>query len=228
MDYSRQRDLFNPETFEYPVTLIGAGATGSWIALILAKLGIKNITVYDFDKVEEHNLPNQLYFLDGNGSEHLTDIGILKVDALQGIIRNATGTEITTKPTRVNGEQRLSGIVFMLTDTMKSRKEIYEKAVRLKPGVQLLIETRMGLSDGRIYTVKPCDLKQLTAYEKTFYGDDVAPVSACGASQSVITTAMSIASMAVRQMINWHNGVPINNELLFDFENNAVYPTVWE
>ena len=67
LDISRHKELFNPYYFNTPVTIIGAGATGSWLALMLAKLGIQDITVYDFDVVEEHNVPNQ-----GKLSNHRT------------------------------------------------------------------------------------------------------------------------------------------------------------
>ena len=219
-DYSRQKDIFDVEKFNLPVHVIGAGATGSWVALLLAKLGVKDIHAWDFDIVAEHNLPNQFFALN--------DIGNTKVTALQHEVLKVCDVCITPHNMRVDGKQRLSGIVFMLTDTMKSRKEIYEKAVKLKVGVKLLIETRMGLSEGRIYTINPMDMTETSEYEKTFYGDDEAHVSACGTSQSIITTAMSIASMAVRQMINYINNKPLNHELLIDFENNAIYNRKYE
>src|SRR5690554_7355564 len=57
--------------------------------LQLAKLGITNITVWDFDVVEEHNVPNQLF--------GLNDIGKPKVEALKQIVAEHTGTEINIK-----------------------------------------------------------------------------------------------------------------------------------
>ena len=61
IDVSRHRELFNPENFNTPIHIIGVGATGSWLALGLAKLGLSNITVWDFDSIEEHNIANQAY-----------------------------------------------------------------------------------------------------------------------------------------------------------------------
>ena len=58
--YWRQTDIVDADRLaELPVTVIGAGATGSFITLALAKMGVRHITVYDDDTVEEHNLPNQ-------------------------------------------------------------------------------------------------------------------------------------------------------------------------
>jgi hypothetical protein len=212
MDYTRQLEVFKPWEFTTPVHIIGAGATGSWVALFLAKLGIENITVYDFDVVEKHNLPNQLF--------SPRDIGELKVTALRRLIKQMTGISIKAKPVKVDGTCRLSGIVFMLTDTMASRKEIFEQAIKMKPSVKLLIETRMGLRGGRVYSVIPQNVEQTNEYEKTLYSDDEASVSACGASQSIVATATLTASHAVWQLLNYNNHGTINsyNEMIFSSE----------
>ena len=89
LDTRRHLELFDPHTFNDKVTVIGAGATGSWLVLQLANLGITDINVYDFDIVEEHNVPNQLY-----GIKH---VGMPKVEALREIIKEYTGTEIKIK-----------------------------------------------------------------------------------------------------------------------------------
>jgi len=43
------------------VDIIGAGATGSHVVMLLAILGFTNIHVWDFDRVEAHNLANQSF-----------------------------------------------------------------------------------------------------------------------------------------------------------------------
>jgi molybdopterin-synthase adenylyltransferase len=73
--FIRQRDVLPPDKLaKLAISVIGCGAVGSFTVLTLAKMGITDITVYDGDKVEEHNLPNQWYKLD-----HL---GMNKTDAL--------------------------------------------------------------------------------------------------------------------------------------------------
>jgi len=208
ISYIRQLEVFNPDEFNTPVHIIGAGATGSWLTLMLAKLGVKDITVWDFDKVESHNIPNQAY-KEGQ-------IGENKVDALYNTVYEATGIKIKTKNKRVTGNEQLEGIVFLLTDTMKSRKEIFEKSIRYKYPTKLLIETRMGLEGGRIYTINPMSPTHVKEYEKTLYSDEEAEVSACGASQSIVATATQIASYAVWQFLNWVNDEEIQNEILID------------
>lgn len=234
LDYTRQMEIFNPREFNTPVHIIGAGSTGSWLALTLAKLGIEDITVWDFDTVEEHNIPNQAYRVKYNntGSNKLgyiegTDINDEKVSALRSVVKDFTDTSIKIKNEKVDGTQRLSGVVFMMTDTMSSRKEIFERAIELKQHVKLLIEPRMGLDMGRIYNIEPVNLTHIKKYKETFYSDEEATTSACGASQSVITTAMSVASTCARQLINWHNNVELPNEILMDFKYNNYFTEEW-
>lgn len=219
IDVSRHRELFNPENFNTSIHIIGVGATGSWLALGLAKLGLSNITVWDFDSIEEHNIANQAY--------NIGSVGQKKVAALANMIKEATGTSINIHPVKFIN-QRLSGIVFLMVDTMKTRKEIWDNCIKMKPAVKLLIEPRMGLDVGRIYNVNPCNLTHIKEYENTYYDDDVAEVSACGNSMTVISTALGIASWCIRQLINYSNDVDLDNEILIDFKFNNIVTTRWE
>jgi hypothetical protein len=218
LDTNRHAELFKPEEWNTPVHVIGAGATGSWVVLQLAKLGITNITVWDDDIVEAHNVPNQAF-----GIDH---VGLSKVDALGVIVLNQTGTSIKTKYEKVTN-QRLSGVVFMMIDTMHGRKSIWENSICGKSAVKHLIEPRMGLEVGRVYNVNPTDLGHMKAYASTFYGDDVAEVSACGYSMTVITSAMLIASMCVKQLLNFHNNVEMDNEIIIEMTNNYFMNARW-
>lgn len=207
LDVRRHVELFDPYNFKEPITIIGCGATGSWVALYLAKLGITDITIYDFDIVEGHNIANQAF--------GLKDINDTKAFANQKNIIRDTGTEIVAKSVRYI-DQRLRGVVFLMVDSMKERKRIWEKSLKLNPNITLVIEPRMGLNMGRVYTIDPSNINQIKAYEETYYEDDDAEVSACGTSVSVITSATMIASICVRQLINYSNSVHLENEILVD------------
>lgn len=215
MDYIRHLEVFDPDMFKKPIHVIGAGATGSWLVLMLAKLGVKDITVWDFDEIESHNIPNQAF--------GVYDVGNKKVEALKKLIKQLTNINIKIKDEKVDGSQHLTGIVFMLTDTMESRKEIYEKAIKLNPAVELLIETRMDYNGGRIYTIDPSNFAQIKEYEKEFYTDEeIISPSACGASQTVVATGIDISAHAVWNFINYSNEEENYNEILLDVENKNI------
>lgn len=213
VDPIRHLAVFSPHRFgDRRVDVIGCGATGSRMVLSLAKLGVKNIHCWDFDHVAEHNVANQIF---GNG-----DIGAQKVDALKKIVYDATGTAITAHNERVDGSQELGEVVFLLTDTMSFRKEIWEKSLRLKIHTKLLIETRMGADLGRVYALNPNRLSHARAWEATLCSDEAAEVSACGAATSVGPTAEIISGLAVWQLIRWES---INHGAEDDLENEILF-----
>lgn len=213
MDLRRHVELFDPEEFTTPITILGAGATGSFVAYQLAKLGIEDITVYDFDKIEPHNIPNQLF--------GINDVGEMKVDALRERIYRDTGIQIKVVADKFT-TQRLSGVVIMQVDSMKERERIFNQHIYLKPNINLMIESRMGLDMGRVYNINPIDLKSSKRYQESLYGDEDSEVSACGASMTVITSAINIASMVVRQVINWHNKEELDSEIMIDYIYNQI------
>ena len=219
LDLRRHMELFDADKFNTPIHVIGAGATGSWLVMQLAKLGITNIHVWDFDVVEEHNVPNQIF--------GIKDIGKAKVHALAERVEHDTGLEIDAYNKAYEG-QRLFGIVFMMIDTMDLRKKFWLENVKMKSAVKHYIEPRMGLDMARIYNVDPMNIAHHKAYEATLYSDEEAEVSACGTSMSVITTAMTTASYCVRQLINFvANDDLIDNELLLDVKYNNLVVTRW-
>lgn len=219
IDISRHKELFNPYDVKKPIHVIGAGATGSWLVLSLAKLGLTDITVYDFDKVEEHNIANQLY--------SISDVGKYKVDALQEMVESMTGTKINVKNKKVENEH-FAGIIFMMIDTMSGRKEIYESSIKYKPAIDIMIEPRMGLHMARIYNVLPMSMNVTKQYEKTLYSDSEAEVSSCGNSMTVISSALGTVSWCIRQMIEFCNDGEIDHEILVDFMNNNLFTSKWD
>lgn len=222
-DYSRQSNIFDRYKWNergIPVNIIGAGATGSWITVALAKMGIEKINVYDFDVIGEHNIPNQAFTTEW--------IDKMKVDALKSVTKDMSGIDINAQIKEVTAKDKMNGIVFILTDSMSSRKEIYENVIKYNPFVELIIETRMDLRCGRIYSVCPTSYEHMKEYEQTFYDDSEAEVSACGTSQTVISTAMGISAHAIWSFLKYANNEIFEGETLIDFENNYIINNAWK
>lgn len=214
LDYTRQLSLIDVKNFTKPIRVIGAGATGSWLVMQLAKLGFQNVHIYDFDVIEEHNLPNQLFRID--------QLGMNKAQACIDLAKDFGNVSYTAHDMRVDATTNLSGYVFVLTDTMASRKEIFEGALKFKPQVKSFIETRMGLQGYYIYTVNPMEHDQCEGYAKTLFKDEEGSVSACGSSQSVGVTASACASMALCQMLNVELGQHYEQEFKFSWGGNML------
>ena len=192
---ARHREIINPLLHKHPIHIIGVGATGSRLFASLVELGFDDISVYDDDIVESHNLANQLFVMD--------DIDKPKVDGLNRWVHQKLGEglkygeyNITKLP---NKEFELEGTVFLLTDTMSSRREIYEACLKDNIMVERVIETRMASSFGNIYSFDPN--KTGEQWVQTLISDDEGEKSSCGGSISVGATASIIANQAVWQFM---------------------------
>lgn len=83
--YFKQVKMFNPTEHNLKVFVYGAGSIGSHVVVGLAKIGVKDITVYDFDEVEEDNFPAQFF-------PHLQTI-----DTTGGILKEVSVTDLPNK-----------------------------------------------------------------------------------------------------------------------------------
>ena len=205
--YHRQLDVLDIEKTTAPITVIGAGATGSFSVLTLAKMGFTNITVYDDDIVAEHNLPNQFF--------RTSDIGKAKVEALQEIVREFEGIEIIARNERYRG-QRLKGIVLCCVDSMDVRIQIWN-FVRNNPDITLYIDSRMGLEVMQVYCVNPNDPWHVKSYESTLFPSDEAIPVRCTA-KSIMYTVLAVASLLASMVKKVIMHEQLKHSLTFDLK----------
>lgn len=218
MDRTRQTTILNPDNITVPVHIIGVGATGGWVALSLAKMGIKDIRLYDFDTVDEHNIPNQIY--------RTCDIGKSKALACKEIINQSTDDtqEISAFDIKLTGENIreyiTDGYILCFVDSIAVRKEIFDNIV-YKPDILCFIETRIGTDCFRVYMIDPSMVSHNEGYIETLPEEENTEESFCGTRQTIIGTAMMAASAAVWKFIevantSLRNYSSITNEIISD------------
>lgn len=200
MDYRKQINLIDAEEVNIPINVIGCGALGSWLVLFLLKMGFKNITVYDFDSIEEHNIPNQCF------SEK--QVGMAKVNAMEALCRmfNKDAQErvkFVNQKITLREVWDMEGIILCAVDSMRVRKEIYMNSIKRKD-CDLFIEARLSIWGAYVYTLTQNTIFE--KYEETLYDDEEAEVSPCGVSQTALPSAVNAASIMIMQMIEWLNG----------------------
>ena len=177
--FRRQQDLLPPEKLAgCPVTVIGAGAVGSVTAFTLAKMGLVDLTVYDPDIVEEHNLPNQWF--------RTSDVGRRKVDALSEIIQGFTDVIIEAHGERYV-RQPLRGLVVSTVDSMDTRLLLWREVKKLRP--ELYLDARMGAEVGKIHAVYPRDPSSGRKYEEDLYPSSDALHARCTAKATMYCAA---------------------------------------
>lgn len=217
LDYSKQQDLININEFTDQLHVIGCGALGSWIAFYLLKMGFQNVHVYDYDVIEEHNLPNQMF--------KESDIGKPKVDAMAELYQTFFNEEETprlrihNKKVTQDDAHTLKGVVFCAVDDMDARKELFESGFLYNTNAKLWIEGRLSIWGAYVYAIDR--YTDTDRYYKTFYSNGEAEVSACGVSQTALPSAVNCATIMMMQMIDWYNS---NNKLT---DNSIEYSIPW-
>lgn len=218
MNLNKHREFFNPDEFNDEIHIIGCGAVGSTIAEQLARLGIKQLYLYDFDTVSEHNITNQMFL-----NRH---IQTLKTDALAEILEeinpdiNIIKVEEGWQPGTV-----LNGYVFLAVDNIDTRKEIIKDNM-FNPNIKAMFDTRMRLTDAQHFAAKwTPEGKEFLLNTMNFTREEAAnstPVSACGTTLSVTPTVRIICSLAVANLINVILLKPIAKTVLIDAFNMTI------
>ncbi len=194
---TRQRDLIPTERLNIPVTIIGAGAIGSWVALGLAKMGMEDITVYDPDKVDTVNLNSQFY--------PLASVGLTKVGALSDLVRQFTGVDIVAKCDKFEMGMPLGrGIIIAAVDSMAARKSIWDTLVSRPSLNTRFIDPRMGAEQALLYVMNPLDGKDRETYPASLYGDSEALQERCTAKATIYTANLlsGLVCKAVKDYIS--------------------------
>lgn len=203
MDFHRQLDVLNqPRLARTPITVIGAGAVGSFTVLALAKSGAERIVVYDDDVIEPHNLPNQWY--------RMADVGTKKVDALQELVLDMTGVLIDTVPERFKGGPATE-VTVCAVDSMDIRIELWRQ---LHPRPSLYVDARMGAEVGTVKCVGPYG----SWYDDTLYTSAEALHAPCTA-KATMYCASGLAAFIASQVANYASDRPTRAELTVDFRN---------
>jgi molybdopterin/thiamine biosynthesis adenylyltransferase len=216
IDATRHRSIFDPAKWKNRVDVIGLGATGSKIALSLVKLGVRNLHVWDGDIVEAHNIANQIY--------HLEDVGYAKTTAFAMHMNQVAEMNPVRHAYWAPGNANLGEVVFCMVDSMKVRRELFEKS-RTNLRTRLIIDSRMGSDHAQLLTYDPQNADSRKAYEATLFNDDDAhvEVSACGTAITVGPTGDIISGYAVWQFINYATGGAVEPEIVLGARVPSMY-----
>ena len=214
MDLTKSIEYFDPVQAKGKCHIIGCGSVGSTVAEQLARLGITKFVLYDFDRVEPHNIANQMFVQ--------RDIKQAKVDAVKRIILEINpeaekGIEIV--PEGYHG-QALNGYVFLCVDNIDLRREICQKH-RMNRSIKAVFDVRTRLEDAQHYAADWGDLKQVDNLIATMaFSHEEAhaatPVTACGTELGVAPTVRMICSLCVANFMNFVRGCGLRTMVVCD------------
>jgi len=202
--YSRQKDIIPLEKLEsLNISIIGVGAIGRNVALMLTSIGTKNITLIDFDTVEESNIASQGYLE--------KDIGMPKVSAAERACKEINGgVNITCINDKFKRSSGIGEVVFLCVDSITTRKFIWET---IKDNIQFFVDGRMSAEVFRILTVD--NVLSKSYYPTTLFTEAEAFGGSCTA-KSTIYCASTAASQMVSSFTKWLREFPCDKDVLFN------------
>lgn len=214
MDLSKSYEYFQPEKDDSRVHIIGCGSVGSTVAESLVRMGVRNLTLWDFDYVEAHNIVNQMFTS--------SQIGTPKVEALRDLlveINPEIEDYLELQPDGWHGKL-LSGYVFLCVDNIELRREIVEKHMD-SPYVKAMFDFRTRLEDAQHYAADWMDRKAKEDFlaSMQFSHDEAkeeTPVSACNVTLGVCPTVRVICAYGVSNFINLLRGKKLMKMIVAD------------
>lgn len=180
------------------VLLGGVGGIGSWLALLLSRLQVNNITAYDPDIVDDTNMSGQLY--------NRRNVRQFKVDALRECLT------LFSSFYRINGvssfyrwNEPAKPIMMCGFDNMEARKDFFnnwsEKYGDDKQA--LFIDGRLAAEEFQVFAIQGGDTYHQNIYRARFlFNDREAEPTVCSYKQTSHCAAM-IASIMVNIFTNF-------------------------
>jgi len=185
---------------ELSVSVIGVGAIGRQVALQLASLGVRQLTLIDFDQVEVVNVTTQGYLHE--------DFGKAKVLATaQAVSRIDAGIDVGQIDARYRPGLPVGDAVFCCVDSISARGAIWRSAGR---HVQFWADGRMLGEVIRVLTAT--EQSGRDDYPSTLFAQAEAMTGACTA-RGVIYTAAIAAGLMLGQFTRWLRGLPTDCDL---------------
>lgn len=223
MNLAKSYEFFNPDTCKNRIHIIGCGSVGSTVAELLARFGLTNVSLYDFDVVEEHNLANQMFTT--------KNLYKPKVEAVYD--RWIEINPEAAKGLKLYGDgwtgQKLNGYVFLCVDNIELRKRIVEEN-KYNINIEAMFDFRTALTDAQHYAAKWSNPKSIKALLDTMdftheEAEKNAPVSACKVSLCVAPTVWSVAMAGVVNFVNFIKTDKLEQAMIlkpFDFETLII------
>jgi len=207
--YGRQTGIINIEKFsDNEIMIVGCGAIGSFVGIALAKMGLTNFKIYDGDRVEEHNFPNQFFTEE--------DLGKFKAIALkQHMVAFNSKCEIFVGLKFDKDSRADFPIVISCVDKMSVRKMIFESAVK-EEACQLFIDCRMAGLQGQVYSVDMTKEEEIENYKKSLFTDRQAVRMRC-TERSIVFTVLGTASLVCNQIVKALKEEELSNYIVLDY-----------
>lgn len=220
MNLLKSIDYFDPDAVKDRIHIIGCGSVGSTLAEHLARYGLSNFVLYDFDVVEDKNIVNQMF--------DLRDVGRPKVDAVADKLKSINAdVKVRTVKTGWNEDMTLSGYVFLCVDSIAVRKAVVE-ANKYNSLIKGMFDFRTGLVEADHFACAWQSMNEIKWLLSTMnFTDEEAeahnPVTACGITIGVAATVRLIVDVGVCNFIQYVKGNGLKKMITVNTETINVF-----
>lgn len=213
--FERQADIVPEEKIsQLDILVVGCGAVGSQIGLMLACMGAKQVCLVDFDRVELTNVVTQGFAESA--------VGQPKVQALSERMRACSsemGIEIfDSKYDPAKHKMRMWDAVFCCVDDMEARKQVFQD---LATDDRFWGDTRSLGEVSQIYTANTPEDR--AKYATTLFAPEEAEEGRCTA-QMTVSTAYLAAGLLMHQFNRWLRGYKCDSGLLLNLPASEMSP----
>jgi hypothetical protein len=199
--FARQQELVPSERLsELLVTVVGVGAIGRQVALQLAAIGVRQMQLVDFDRVDSTNTTTQGYLA--------SDIGQSKVRATaEAIARLDPTISIEQVDDRYRPKLDVGQALFCCVDSIEGRGAIWRSAGHR---ASFWADGRMLGETMRILV--SADEASCRHYPTTLFEASEAEQGRC-TSRSTIYTANIAGALMVHQFVRWLRRQPVDADI---------------
>lgn len=218
--FVRQADFLPQEIFRnITFHLVGYGGINSVVGIALGKVGGEDFRLYDDDKIEIHNVPNQLL------SAAPRALGMSKVDNGVALIKHLCGDEIyvaghnrrVEKLEDLDLNPQTNNFLIVGPDNMSTRSKCWQIAKKNK--IPFYLDARMACRVFKIYCLRTENEQYHARYEATLHDDAASEQIPC-TDRAVFHTNMMLGAAIVECV---RNAIMKKDdyywEILFDLSN---------
>jgi len=204
-----------PKLHKKEVLVLGQGGIGSWLSVMLARVGC-SLHTFDMDIYEEHNLTGQM--------ARKKDIGKNKAEAIKDLIAELSPDTVVHTYGVYDEAAVVSDITLCGFDNMDARKLAFAKWEEYVLGLSESRRKECFFQDGRllaeqmqIFNIPGDKLEMMQKYKEEWLFDDEQAVEGdCTFKQTSHAAAM-IASLMVSFTTNWISGPPRRVPFMYEY-----------
>lgn len=202
--FVRQAELIPQDRLqELDITIIGVGAIGRPLALLMAAAGARRLQLIDPDTVESHNVTTQGY--------SINEIGQSKVEALACTINSFDPSiDVGAVKDVYRKHVPVGEVVFCCVDSISTRRVIWKS---LESRLDFWTDGRMLGETLRILAVG--DEASRKHYPTTLFEQAEAQIGRCTA-RSTLYAASIAAGLMVHQFSRWLRGIPVEADMVMN------------